>query len=137
MPDEPTLSRDQLDDRIAILRDNIRQLTEQAAAVSGAASEAFIADRIADQQAELDRLIRQRDALLARMGNASAPTSAKTVAKKTVARKAVRKAAKKAATKKKAGTKRPAKTARKAAKKKAAARKPAKKTKKAAKKKKK
>jgi len=141
MPNEPTLSRDQLDDRIAILRDNIRQLTEQAAAVSGAASEAFIADRIADQQAELDRLIRQRDELMARMGNASAPIPAKTVAKKKVAKKTTKKVAKKAtkraAGRKKAGKKRPAKTARKAAKKKAAARKSAKKAKKPAKKKKK
>jgi len=137
MPNEPTLSRDELNDRIAILRDNIRQLTEQAAAVSGAASEAFIADRIADQQAELDRLIKQRDELMARMGNSSAPTPAKTVAKKTVAKKTTKKATKKAAGKKKAGKKRPAKTAKKAAKKKAAARKSAKKTKKPAKKKKK
>ena len=36
MPNESTLSRADLDDRIAMLRDNIRQLTEQAAAISGA-----------------------------------------------------------------------------------------------------
>jgi hypothetical protein len=56
-------SLQQLDDRIAILRDNIRQLTEQAAASSGAADEARNADRIADQQAELDKLIKQRDGM--------------------------------------------------------------------------
>jgi uncharacterized small protein (DUF1192 family) len=36
MANESTLSREELDSRIAILRDNIRQLTEQAAAFSGA-----------------------------------------------------------------------------------------------------
>jgi hypothetical protein len=58
-----SLSRPELDDRIAILRDNIRQLTEQAAASSGAADEARNADRIAQQNEELQRLIKQRDAL--------------------------------------------------------------------------
>ena len=46
------LSRAELDDRIAIIRDNIRQLTEQAAAMSGAADEARNADRIAQQNEE-------------------------------------------------------------------------------------
>ena len=54
----------ELDDRIAILRDNIRQLSEQAAAVSGAANEERTAERIAQQSEELERLIKQRDALL-------------------------------------------------------------------------
>jgi len=63
MPNEPTLSRDELNDRIAILRDNIRQLTEQAAAFSGAADEERAANRIAVQQDELDRLIAMRDEL--------------------------------------------------------------------------
>jgi uncharacterized small protein (DUF1192 family) len=63
MADQSTLSRDELDDRIAILRDNIRQLTEQAAAMSGAADEARNADRLAEQQGELDRLVKQREAL--------------------------------------------------------------------------
>jgi hypothetical protein len=58
-----SMSRAELDDRIAILRDNIRQLTEQAAASSGAADEARNADRIAQQNDELQRLIKQRDAL--------------------------------------------------------------------------
>jgi uncharacterized small protein (DUF1192 family) len=60
---DTSLSRAELDDRIAILRDNIRQLTEQAAASSGAADEARNADRIAQQNDELQRLIKQRDAL--------------------------------------------------------------------------
>jgi hypothetical protein len=57
-----TLSRAELDNRIAILRDNIRQLTEQAAASSGAGDEARTADRIAQQTEELEKLIKQRDA---------------------------------------------------------------------------
>jgi hypothetical protein len=62
MPDN--LSRAELDDRIAILRDNIRQLVEQAAAASGAQNEERTADRIAQQEAELDKLVAQRDALV-------------------------------------------------------------------------
>jgi len=57
------LSLSELDDRIAILRDNIRQLVEQAAALSGGADEARASDRIADQSAELERLTKQRDEL--------------------------------------------------------------------------
>jgi len=53
----------ELDKQIAIVRDNIRQITEQAAAQSGAADEERNADRIADQQAELDRLLKLRDEL--------------------------------------------------------------------------
>jgi hypothetical protein len=63
MTTNSSLSRSELDDRIAITRDNIRQLTEQAAASSGAADEARNADRIAQQNEELERLIKQRDAL--------------------------------------------------------------------------
>ena len=58
------LSLDQLEDRIAIVRDNIRQLIEQSAADSGAANEARNADRLAQQQAELETLTKQRDAML-------------------------------------------------------------------------
>lgn len=54
----------QLNDRIAILRDNIRQLTEQAAALSGAEDEERNADRIAAQTDELQKLIKQRDAMM-------------------------------------------------------------------------
>jgi len=63
MANVSTLSLPELDDRIAILRDNLRQLTEQAAGSSGAADEARTADRIAEQQDELDRLIAQREAM--------------------------------------------------------------------------
>ena len=54
----------ELEQRIAIVRDNIRQLIEQAAAQSGAEDEERNADRIAQQQEQLDRLIEQRDGLL-------------------------------------------------------------------------
>jgi hypothetical protein len=40
------------------------QLVEQAAAFSGAEDEARNADRIAQQTEELERLVKQRDALL-------------------------------------------------------------------------
>lgn len=64
MPNETTLSLPDIEDRIAVIRDNIRQITEQAAAMSGANDEARNADRLATQQAELDALIKQRDAML-------------------------------------------------------------------------
>jgi hypothetical protein len=63
MSNGSSLSRSELDDRIAILRDNIRQLVEQAAGSSGATDEDRNADRIAQQTAELEKLITQRDAL--------------------------------------------------------------------------
>ena len=58
------LSLPEIERRMAIVRDNIRQLIEQAAANSGAGDEDRNADRIAQQQDELDKLIKQRDALL-------------------------------------------------------------------------
>ena len=54
----------ELDQRIAIVRDNIRELTEQAAALSGAQDESLAADRIAAQERALADLIKQRDALI-------------------------------------------------------------------------
>ena len=59
-----SLSLSELEQRIAIIRDNIRQLVEQAAAFSGSEDEARNADRIAQQTEELERLVKQRDALL-------------------------------------------------------------------------
>ena len=64
MSNSSSLSLAELDARIAIVRDNIRQLIEQAAAVSGAEDEDRNADRIAQQNEELERLLKQRDALL-------------------------------------------------------------------------
>lgn len=64
MTNGPSLSLAELERRIAIARDNIRQLIEQATAQSGAEDEDRNADRIAQQQEELDRLVKQRDQLL-------------------------------------------------------------------------
>jgi predicted ATPase len=58
------LSLAELERRIAIVRDNIRQLIEQAAALSGAEDESRSADRIAQQNEELERLTSERDELL-------------------------------------------------------------------------
>jgi hypothetical protein len=64
MSNGSTLSLPEIEDRIAIVRDNIRQLIEQAAAFSGAEDEGRNADRIAQQTEELDELVKQRDALV-------------------------------------------------------------------------
>ena len=64
MGNESSLSLPELNDRIAILRDNIRQLVEQAAAASGEQNEERIADRINQQNEELEKLTSVRDALL-------------------------------------------------------------------------
>jgi hypothetical protein len=58
---DPTTA--ELDERIALIRRNISDLVEQAAAYSGAGDEGRTADRIAQQEEELRRLIAQRDAL--------------------------------------------------------------------------
>jgi hypothetical protein len=58
------LSLQEIEQRIAVVRDNIRQLIEQAAAMSGAEDEERNADRIAQQNEQLESLIKQRDALL-------------------------------------------------------------------------
>lgn len=52
-----------LEREIADIRANIIELTEQAAAYSGAADDDLASGRIAQQQAELDRLTAKRDAL--------------------------------------------------------------------------
>jgi hypothetical protein len=61
-----TLSLRELEDRIAILRDNIRQLVEQAAGAAGGQNEERTADRIQQQTEELEKLIKDRDALKAK-----------------------------------------------------------------------
>ena len=68
MTDEVTLS--ELETRIAAIRENIRELIERAAALSGAADEDRMANRIAHQEAKLEALIRERDALLNITGRA-------------------------------------------------------------------
>jgi uncharacterized small protein (DUF1192 family) len=59
--DFSSLSNPEIADRIAILRDNIRQLTEQAAAQSGAANEERTAERIAVQIEELENLLKEQE----------------------------------------------------------------------------
>lgn len=61
MSDYSALSVAELENRIAIARDNIRQLIEQAAAVSGGQNEERNADRIAQQTEELEALVKERD----------------------------------------------------------------------------
>jgi hypothetical protein len=56
------LNLTEIEGRIAVLRENIRELVEQAAAFSGAADEELVSQRIAKQEAQL--LTRQRDELL-------------------------------------------------------------------------
>jgi hypothetical protein len=53
----------EVDRRIAAVRENIRVLTEHAAAYSGAADEERNADRIAEQDALLATLLKDREAL--------------------------------------------------------------------------
>jgi hypothetical protein len=53
----------ELDQRIADIRENLRELIEQAAAYSGAADDDRTSQRIADQQKLLDRLTKERDEL--------------------------------------------------------------------------
>ena len=57
-------SLEELDQRIAIVRDNIRELTEQAASISGAEDESRAADRIADQERQLAELLDERARLI-------------------------------------------------------------------------
>jgi hypothetical protein len=52
-----------LDNRIAALRENIRELVEQAAASSGAGDESLISDRIAAFEAQLAAAIKERESL--------------------------------------------------------------------------
>ncbi|MGC2778254.1 MAG: hypothetical protein WA418_21725 [Bradyrhizobium sp.] len=64
---DPTiLSAPELAERIAILRDNIRQITEQAASQSGAADEERNADRLAQQSEELDVLLKEQEQRLSK-----------------------------------------------------------------------
>lgn len=60
---ETSLSLSEVNDRIAILRDNIRQLIEQAAGAAGAEVEERIAERLEQQNAELEKLLKAREAM--------------------------------------------------------------------------
>jgi ABC-type transporter Mla subunit MlaD len=56
-----------LDQRIAAVRENLRELIEQAAAYSGAADDDLASRRIAEQEALLARLVNERDMELVQM----------------------------------------------------------------------
>jgi len=58
------LSLSEIEQRIAVVRQNINDLIEQAAAYSGGADEDRNADRIAEQEQELARLLKLRETLL-------------------------------------------------------------------------
>ena len=66
MADYSALSLTELENRIAIVRDNIRQLIEQAAGASGDRNEERITERLEQQNAELEALSQARDALSAK-----------------------------------------------------------------------
>ena len=53
----------EIGERIAVVKENLRGLVEQADAYSGAADEELTSRRIAEQEAELERLTKQRDEL--------------------------------------------------------------------------
>ena len=59
--DLSSLSSGELARRIAILRDNIRQITEQATSQSGAADEERNAERMWRQNEELENLLREQE----------------------------------------------------------------------------
>jgi len=63
MSNQSSLSLAELNYRIAILQDNVRQLVEQAASASGGQNEERIAARIDQQNEELEKLTNSRDAL--------------------------------------------------------------------------
>ncbi len=59
------LSLDEIESRIALIRQNLDELGEQAAGSSGAADEDRTAARIEEQQEELAKLLDARNAYLA------------------------------------------------------------------------
>jgi hypothetical protein len=59
MPDIPG-SIEEIDARISTVRDNLRQLVEQAAGYSGTAVDELVSQRIAEQEAQLDILTKRR-----------------------------------------------------------------------------
>ena len=54
---------EQIDARISTVRENLRQLVEQAASFSGAADDDLVSERIAEQETQLDTLMKQRERL--------------------------------------------------------------------------
>lgn len=71
MPESP-LNLADIEERIAVVRENLRELIEQAAAYSGAADEELMSERIAQQEARLELLTKQREELF-KKGHDRAP----------------------------------------------------------------
>src|SRR5258708_5591026 len=76
MTDVP-LNLAEIEERIAAVRENLTELTEQAAAYSGGAVGELNAQRIADQEALLELLTRRRDELAQRKPRPEARVSVK------------------------------------------------------------
>jgi hypothetical protein len=55
-----TAATAEVDARIALVRNNLRDLVEQAASLSGASNEELMSQRIAAQEAKLELLKKQR-----------------------------------------------------------------------------
>ena len=53
-------SLEEIDQRISVLRENLRDLIAQASGYAGAADEELISRRIAEQEAQLDGLTKRR-----------------------------------------------------------------------------
>jgi len=53
----------EIDERIAIARENIRELIEQATADSASGDEELISRRITEQEEQLERLLKRRQEL--------------------------------------------------------------------------
>jgi len=51
---------EEIDVRIAAIRENLREIVEQAAGYSGAADDELLSQRIAEHEAQLEMLIRRR-----------------------------------------------------------------------------
>jgi ribosome-binding protein aMBF1 (putative translation factor) len=63
MAGTPAKTLGEIDEQIAAVRENLRDLIEQAAADSGASDEQLIAQRIAEQESLLQDLMGLRDDL--------------------------------------------------------------------------
>jgi hypothetical protein len=73
MPDPDIIAADryaritELEKDIDAVRDNIRELIEQAAGFSGAADDDLVSNRIAEQEAQLALLVKERDEITRRV----------------------------------------------------------------------
>ncbi len=68
MPDIPG-SIEEIDARISTVRENLRQLVEQAAGYSGNADDELVSRRIAEQEAQLEVLTKRRAELTSAASN--------------------------------------------------------------------